>query len=531
MKRLYVSLAWLVVAFVWSSPVLAQNEAEQWQSARAIVNQIQNSDLHGAEAAIATLEEEYGESIASLYARAQLEFHRGNYEEAKQIIDAAVLNGASFDAALSLQALLGQTIELITPMATYTSPNGLFEIRYDPRRDEVVLPWAGETLESAYYEIGYDLGYWPEPPIRIELLSRATMLAQLSSLSEEAIRTSGTIALCKYNKLLVTSPRGTARGYGWRDTISHEYVHYVVSHMVHRDLPIWLHEALAKYLEGRWRGHRGMTMDPSREDLLTRRVRDNNLVTFEQMHPSMAYLPSAEDASTAYAEVFTITEFLVGRRGVHSIRDWLLRVRDGMELEEAFEATFGETFSGFERSWMSYLRERPQVELPGDFEEEEVVLVGMDSEPSEGSAEVDDDGLGSIAARDYVRLGDMLRARGLVSASISEYQRAELLAGKANPKLQNALAQAYLQTDRPADALEALVDVRRWYPNYYPSHLHTAQAQVALGDAPAALIALEYAVGINPFDPAVHDTYAAAYELVGQPEAASRARRFASLVR
>lgn len=530
MKRWFVSFAALICLLI-AAPVLAQNEAEEWQAARAIVNQIQNSDLHGAADAIESLEAEYGESIPSLYARAQLAFHRGEYESAKEIIDAAVLNGATFDAALSLQALVTQTIELITPMATYVSPNGLFEIRYDPRRDEVVLPWAAETLESAYYEIGYDLGYWPEPPIRVELLPRATMLAQLSSLSEEAIRTSGTIALCKYNKLLVTSPRGTARGYGWRDTISHEYVHYVVSHMVHRDLPIWLHEALAKYLEGRWRGHRGMTMDPSREDLLTRRVRDNNLVTFEQMHPSMAYLPSAEDASTAYAEVFTITEFLVGRRGVHSIRDWLLRVRDGMELEPAFEETFGETFSGFERSWMSYLRERPQVELPGDFEEEEVVLVGMGAEPEEGSGELDDDGLGSIAARDYVRLGDMLRGRGLIAASIFEYQRAELLVGKSNPRLQNALAQAYLATERPADALQALQEVRQWYPNYYQSHLHTAQALVALGQADEALAALDGAVSINPFDPAVHEAFADAWELLGQAEEAARSRRFASIVR
>jgi tetratricopeptide (TPR) repeat protein len=531
-RPLYRTLAACFGAVVatFGSGVAAQEPAGQWELASQAVQRVHLSDLHGAASRIDAMEADAGETTASLYARAQLEFHRGNYDQALELVNASITNGATFQGVTDLRDLLTQTIEVVGPMATYTTPSGLFEIRYDASRDEVVLPWAAETLEAAYYEIGYDLGYWPEPPIRIELLPRAELLARTSSLSEEAIQTSGTIALCKYNKLLVTSPRGTARGYGWRDTISHEYVHYVVSHMVHRDLPIWLHEALAKYLEGRWRGHRRMTMDPSREDLLTRRVAADNLVTFEQMHPSMAYLPSAEDASTAYAEVFTITEFLVGRRGVGSIREWLIRVRDGAELEAAFEATFGETFGGFERSWMSWLRERPPVDVPGDFEDE-VELVGMSPADGSGEGELDDEGLGSVEARDHVRLGELLRARSMLAAAIVEYRRAELLVGTANPRLQGALAQALLQTDDAAGALAAVEDVRRWYPTYYPTHLRAAEALVALQRPEEALAALDMAVSINPFDPAVHDAFARAWDLTGDAPLADRARRFASIVR
>ena len=43
-------------------------------------------------------------------------------------------------------------------------------------------------------------------------------------------------------------------GYDWLDTVSHEYVHLVVSRKSRNTVPIWMHEGLAKYLESRWRG-------------------------------------------------------------------------------------------------------------------------------------------------------------------------------------------------------------------------------------------------------------------------------------
>ena len=51
----------------------------------------------------------------------------------------------------------------------------------------------------------------------------------MSPLTEDEIETTGTIALSKYNKLMVVSPRATLFGYPWMDTLAHEYTHLVVS--------------------------------------------------------------------------------------------------------------------------------------------------------------------------------------------------------------------------------------------------------------------------------------------------------------
>src|SRR5690606_28283539 len=101
-----------------------------------------------------------------------------------------------------------------------------FVFLYPPGKDEILAPWALETLEAAWERVGELLGYRPEEEkIRVEVVQSAEELARVSTLSLEAIRNTGTIAVCKFDKLMVTSPRALLRGYDWRDTLSHEYIH------------------------------------------------------------------------------------------------------------------------------------------------------------------------------------------------------------------------------------------------------------------------------------------------------------------
>lgn len=298
MKASFADIATIVLGLLVSAllamPAFGQDSP--WAEAREIDDLLDDSAIAEARALVISLDALFGDDPAVLWARGNLAFHEGRYAEALVALDGAVA-GTRNEQVRALRDLVASTAEVVDGFERYTTSLGHFEILHHPS-DAVLLPWADRTLEGMYHELGYDLGFWPEPPIRVEFYPRAQYLAQTSSLRLEAIETSGTIALCKYNKLMITSPRGTARGYGWLDTMSHEYVHYAVSHMTQRSLPIWLHEALAKYLEARWSGSRTMTLEPSREDLLGERIAEGTLITFEQMHPSMAYLPSPEDASS-----------------------------------------------------------------------------------------------------------------------------------------------------------------------------------------------------------------------------------------
>jgi hypothetical protein len=73
----------------------------------------------------------------------------------------------------------------------------------------------GETLDRAWQVIGDDLGRHPTGKIRVEILGRPRDLARVSTLTEQEIETTDTIALSKYGKLMVVSPRATVAGYAW----------------------------------------------------------------------------------------------------------------------------------------------------------------------------------------------------------------------------------------------------------------------------------------------------------------------------
>ena len=51
------------------------------------------------------------------------------------------------------------------------------------------------------------------------------------------------------------------------------------------------------------------------ESLLATAVQQRTLISFDAMSPSMAKLPSQEATATAFAEVFTVIEFLYERDG------------------------------------------------------------------------------------------------------------------------------------------------------------------------------------------------------------------------
>ena len=518
----------LLAALLAAVPLRAVAAAETPASVEALIDRGRYAQ---ADKALQELESGGAAAVEVLRLRAIWLHHTGRYKESLAAYDAAlaVATDPYLVAALTADRdLLASTVEATAKLTVYRTSDGHFEVYHDAIKDAPLLPFLDETLEGAYYELGYDFGYWPTEPIRVELFGRASVLAKVSTLSAEAIKTTSTIALCKYNKLMVTSPRGTAQGYGWRDTVSHEYVHYVVEQAVGHGIPIWLHEALAKYHEGRWSGGRELPLLPSREELLGKRIAEKKIVTFEQMHPSMALLPSQEDAAMAYAEVYTVLEYLVKQRGRGVVRALLAAFDQSRAVESAVAEASGVAFSSFVSKWMAYLVARPRLDVPGDFDDEEVEIVGAvgDGSGDEGSGSFEK--VLNVEARDFLKLGELLRARGHNEAALVEYQKANLLTGNTQPDLQNALAKLYIAAKQPAEALAALSEVARWYPGYYPTYLHRCQALLALSRAAEAVEACEDAAGVNPFDPAVMLGLRDGYAATGQKERSAWAASMAA---
>ena len=135
-----------------------------------------------------------------------VKFHEGQYEEAVRLLQRASEGGI----APPLLALAQSTYEETKGYVEKRSEH--FVMRVPPGKDELLFEKGLWALERAYQKITAAYDFKPTHIIPVDVLNDPRGLAQVSSLTEKEITTSGTIALCKYNRLMITSPKALARG-------------------------------------------------------------------------------------------------------------------------------------------------------------------------------------------------------------------------------------------------------------------------------------------------------------------------------
>src|SRR5262249_36050004 len=158
-----------------------------------------------------------------------LKFLRGDYDGGSASLREAVRLERAGGAGATYRAmrdLIESTGNLVRPYAEAQSEH--FALKYPKGMEDVLVPYALEGLEAARSALEDDFGWAPPERVRVEIYSDIKDLAAVSTLTLREIETSGTIALCKWNRLMIVSPRALVRGYSWLDTLNHEYTHYVV---------------------------------------------------------------------------------------------------------------------------------------------------------------------------------------------------------------------------------------------------------------------------------------------------------------
>lgn len=400
---------------------------------------------------------------------------------------------------------------------------GHFVLHYLPGPDEVLVPYASETLEAAYEALGARFGYRPPAPVHIDFLPTVEALADMTPLTRDEIQASGTIAMCKYDRMMVVSPRDLIYGYGWRDTLAHEYIHFVLTRRSGNRVPLWLHEGLAKYFESTWRAGAAPALAPPTEHLLAEAIKAKRLIELARLHPSIGKLPSQEDAALAFAQVYTIIDWLHRKRGMDGINELLERLTAGDELDAALETVYGLTFRRLETTWRKWLDRRTFKRIPDGYKPK-LLFRGKDRTEDE-IAEIEEE-----RGRDHAYLGDLLRARGRIEAALVEYDKAVQVVGSGSPVIQSKLAATQITLGRYGDVLRTVERVLHSFPQHVLLHLYQGEALLRLGRARDAIPWLVEAIGLNPFDEKVHLLLAEAYEAVGERERAAFERRQHALV-
>ena len=456
--------------------------------------------------------------VLALLTRASL--YRGQYAEAGRWAEGWVEAEPTNDYAKGWKAFAEQTAWAVQDFKTYTSPH--FSVRLQEERDGILAEYALTALEKAYEILGRDLGHRPSTPVRVEIFPDHERFHAASSLSKRDIEVAGAVGICKFDKVMVLSPRVLLRGYRWLDALVHEYVHYVIVKLSDDKAPIWIHEGVAKHEESRWRSTTSVYLNPLNRTLLAQALQTGDFVTFDQMEPSLVRLETPQQVQLAYAEAASSIEFVLSRVGYSGLRAiFLAMARTGARGAKApLEQVLGISFTAFEDEWKQFLQAKQLTPIAGvQLAQFKVV------EKSAGDADrLEQEALQSAAVERDLSLGDLMRQRGRFDGAVYYYDRAR----KAHPDapfVLNKLSRALLAVQRPQEAVPHLLHALEVYPDYSTSQTTLGDAHRMLGEMEKARAHYEQAIQINPFDPMPHQYLAEGYLQAGDAEAAQHETR------
>ncbi|HEX7507000.1 MAG TPA: tetratricopeptide repeat protein [Polyangia bacterium] len=477
-----------------------------------------------ADRALAALIKVHPDEPGTLLAKGYERFMAGDFRAAVAEYKAAIGSSVVPPALKEMLTLAEGSAKVVDGYLERRSTHFVFRF---PVEDAVLADYGLETLEAAATALAGDLGFAPSRPIPVDILRNSGDLATMTTLTEDEIERTGTVAVSKWSRIMLTSPRAMRLGYEWQDSLSHEFIHYVVAALTRDRAPVWLQEGFAKFLEHRWRMPAGLSLNPSMQHFLAKALANGKLIPFDAMHPSMAKLPRAEDATLAFAEVTTAVACLFTKAGSAALREVLVTVRDGGDARVAVARAYGGTgtWPEFERAWRQFMVGLHYKTLPGL---EPLVRKYKKKGVSSASALNEDDATSTAGeAGRFLRLGNMMLLRNRPRAASVEYEKGYKIAGNSHWIFPVKLGRTYLALGESEQALKAVGGVEATYPELPWPHLIAGQAALAKGDAKAAVAALSLSLAINPYDPSVHCSLAQAYKQLpdAPPDKRQRAER------
>ena len=271
------------------------------------------------------------------------------------------------------------------------------EIHWQDEHDRALAPLIYDTVVRAREALTRDLGVdWPLPT-RIVVVRDLLSLSAMTGLPYKSAQT-GTVAVAKWGRVTLLTPRASMHGFPWRDTVAHELTHLAVTRASRDQAPLWLQEGIAKREEVRWRALGPFDDRPSPDAIAQRGFELGLALPIDKMGPSLAMLPSADAAMVAFAEVTSFVHFYVENASPDALSKLLRELKSGKTPDEALSAASGADRRTWDGRWRAYLAARPSEPLPPLFS------LAPGAEHAEAGKMRD--------VRDRMRLAELLLARG-----------------------------------------------------------------------------------------------------------------------
>ena len=171
----------------------------------------------------------------------------------------------------------------------------------------------------------------------------------------------GGAAFTRYGTIVIGI--APANLYWGKRSIAHELAHLVIHQMIlnpYSGLPTWLDEGLAMYAEG--------APALGYAAYLEQAIAEDNLISVRSLSsPFSAY---AEEAILAYAQSYSLVEFLISSYGQGKMLELLNTFKQGSSYDDALDRAYGFDMDGLDNLWREYVIKQFQL-----IEEEEMHTV------------------------------------------------------------------------------------------------------------------------------------------------------------
>ena len=339
-------------------------------------------------------------------------------------------------------------------------------LRFHDDADRALAPMLVETVQKARGALVRDLGASFKAPIRITVVRDLLSLSAMTGLPYKSAQTTGTVAVAKWGRVTMLSPRASSHGYPFRDTLTHELTHLAISMQSRERAPLWLHEGVARRQESRWREPGPFDDRPPVESVVLRGMEMKLDLALDKLGPSIAMLPSANAATVAFAEVTSFVKYFVESSGNEALPKLLVALRTAKNVDEALASVSGDTLAGWDVKWRAQLQKRAKEPLSP--------LYGLGAVPP---------GMGD--SRERARLAELLLGRSHPAEALVELEKvpADLL---ADPSLRYLRARVLEADGKPKDAESLLEDPKLWVTSYGPCWAVRGRLAAGRGDGVGA---------------------------------------------
>jgi len=456
-------------------------------------------------------------------------FYKGDYGKALEYVQTACEIEPGNEEAKKLVSFVKGTKELTDDFHSYLSEHFLLRLA---DKDTILVDYTLGALEKAYQEIGKAFGYLPEEKVLVEIYPTSEGFTYASSLSQKQIEISGAIGICKFNRIMVISPRCLVYGYRWLDALCHEFIHYTIAKITGLNVPLWLNEGIAKYHETVWRVGELNYLLPLYRDSLYRASRQGRWISFQEMCRGMPSLGSREDVILAFAEVSWAVDYLLRYFGREKLVGFLNKLawytgKEGElnrgKLEEKWDEEFLQFFGIGQVEFQKILGKF----LEGANLEETSGIVSDSFKLREQGEELDEvEEYVGMGARGHVRLGDIYRQRGRYDVAIIEYGKG-LKNEPGNHIILNKMGKAYIALGKIENGEEFFKKSLQSNPNYAQTYNELAGLYFAQDRFQLALENYEESNQINPFNPLIHKYMGLIYWRLGEEIKAEKEWRIA----